>query len=51
MKKRLLDSNLERLDYWIAAEDDVDYVEVDDQKVHYNANMDESLKKYFTDKS
>jgi CTP:molybdopterin cytidylyltransferase MocA len=47
MKKRLLDSNLERLDYWIAAEDDVDYVEVDDPKVHYNANTDETLKKYF----
>ena len=51
MKKRLLDSDLERLDYWIAAEDDVDYVEVDDPKVHYNANTDETLKKYFTDKS
>jgi molybdopterin-guanine dinucleotide biosynthesis protein A len=47
MKKRLLDSDLERLDYWIAAEDDVDYVEVDDPKVHYNANTDETLKKYF----
>lgn len=51
MKKRLLDSDLERLDYWIAAEDDVDYVEVYDPKVHYNANTDETLKKYFTDKS
>ena len=51
MKNRLLDSNLERLDYWIAAEDDVDYVEVDDPKVHYNANTDETLKKYFNDKS
>jgi len=47
MKKRLLDSDLERLDYWISEEDDVDYVEVDDPKVHYNANTDETLKKYF----
>jgi len=51
MKKRLLDSDLERLDYWIAAENDVAYVEVDDPKVHYNANTDETLKKYFNDKS
>lgn len=51
MKKRLLDSSLERLDYWIAAEDDVDYVEVDDPKVHYNANTDETLEKYFNDQS
>ena len=47
MKKRLLDSDLERLDYWISEEDDVDYVEVDDPKVHYNANTDETLEKYF----
>ena len=47
MKKRLLGSDLERLDYWISEEDDVDYVEVDDPKVHYNANTDETLKKYF----
>jgi len=47
MKKRLLNSNLERLDHWIAAEDDVAYVEVDDPKVHYNANTDEALKRYF----
>jgi len=49
MKKRLLDSDLERLDYWIAAQDDVDYAEVDDPKVHHNANTDEKLKKYFSD--
>jgi len=47
MKMRLLNSDLERLDHWIAAEDDVDYVEVDDPKVHYNANTDEALKRYF----
>ena len=47
MKKRLLGSDLERLDYWISEEDDVDYVEVDDPKVHYNANTDETLEKYF----
>ncbi|MEA3373062.1 MAG: nucleotidyltransferase family protein [Campylobacterota bacterium] len=47
MKKGLLDSTLQRLDHWIAAEEDVAYVEVDDPKVHYNANTDEALKKYF----
>lgn len=49
IKRRLLDSDLERLDYWITAQDDVDYVEVDDPKVHDNANTDEKLKKYFSD--
>ena len=47
MKQRLLNSGLERLDHWIAEEDDVDYVEVHDPKVHYNANTDETLKRYF----
>jgi len=47
MKMRLLNSDLERLDHWIAVEDDVAYVEVDDPKVHYNANTDEALKRYF----
>lgn len=47
MKMQLLNSDLERLDHWIAAENDVAYVEVDDPKVHYNANTDEALKRYF----
>jgi len=47
MKKQLLNSNLKRLDHWIAAEDDVAYVKIDDPKVHYNANTDEALKRYF----
>ena len=47
MKMRLLNSNLKRLDHWIAEEDDVAYIEIDDPKVHYNANTDEKLKKYF----
>jgi len=47
MKERLLNSNLKRLDHWIAAADDVAYVEIDDPKVHYNANTDEALKRYF----
>ncbi|MEA1953576.1 MAG: NTP transferase domain-containing protein [Campylobacterota bacterium] len=47
MKNCLLNSNLARLDHWIASEEDVAYVEVDDPKVHYNANTDEALKRYF----
>lgn len=47
MKMRLLNSDLERLDHWINAQNDVAYVEVNDPKVHYNANTDETLKKYF----
>ena len=46
MKMRLLNSDLGRLDYWIA-EEDVAYVEIDDPRVHYNANTDETLNKYF----
>lgn len=47
MKERLLDSDLERLDHWVAAADEVDHVKVDDPKVHYNANTDKTLKEYF----
>jgi molybdenum cofactor cytidylyltransferase len=47
MKERLLTSDLERLDHWVKAADDVAYVEVDDPKVHHNANTDETLKEYF----
>ena len=47
VKTRLLDSDLKRLDHWVAVEKDVAYVEVDDPKVHYNANSDETLEKYF----
>lgn len=47
MKELLLASGLERLDRWIKAVEDVDYVKVNDPKVHYNANTDETLKQYF----
>lgn len=47
MKMHLLNSDLGRLDHWIGAQNDVAYVEVNDPKVHYNANTDEALKKYF----
>ena len=47
MKMRLLNSDLRRLDHWISGEN-VAHVEVNDPSVHYNANTDEMLKKYFT---
>ena len=46
-KNRLLSSGLKRLDHWVMSENEVDHVEVDDPKVHYNANTDEALKRYF----
>lgn len=49
MKMCLLNSDLVRLDHWISAQNDVAYVEVSDPKVHYNANTDETLEKYFNE--
>jgi len=49
MKKQLLNSDLARLDHWITTAEDVAYVKVNDPKVHYNANTDEALKRYFGD--
>ncbi|MEA1954968.1 MAG: NTP transferase domain-containing protein [Campylobacterota bacterium] len=47
MKKELLDSNINRLDYWIESTNKASYIEVDDEKVHFNANTDEKLRRYF----
>jgi molybdenum cofactor cytidylyltransferase len=47
MKKELLDSKHTRLDYWIENTKRALYIEVDDERVHYNANSDEKLKRYF----
>jgi CTP:molybdopterin cytidylyltransferase MocA len=47
MKNLLLDSAQNRLDRWIEAADDVAYVQVDDPKVHCNANTDKELKRCF----
>jgi len=46
-KNRLIRSDLKRLDAWVVSEEEVDYIEVDDPKIHWNANTDESLKRYF----
>ena len=47
MKKELLDSNIDRLDYWIESTNRASFVEVDDAKVHFNANSDAELERYF----
>ena len=47
MKKKLLDSTQVRLDYWIESTYKASYIEVDDEKVHFNANTDETLERYF----
>jgi len=46
-KNSLLNSELKRLDHWVAAQKEVAYVAVNDPKIHYNANSDEALEKYF----
>ena len=47
MKERLLATKEKRLDYWIESLQEVDYIVVDDEKIHFNANSDEKLKEYF----
>jgi molybdenum cofactor cytidylyltransferase len=47
VKENILNSKQIRLDYWIKSYKDVDYVQVKDEKVHFNANSDRELKKYF----
>ncbi len=47
VKNHILNSKLKRLDFWVESQVDVDYVKVSDKKIHFNANSDEELKKYF----
>lgn len=47
MKNSLLSSKHKRLDYWIEECKDLQLLHVEDEKVHFNANNDEELRKYF----
>ena len=47
MKEELLSSDINRLDYWIESTKKVSYIKVDDERVHFNANTDEELGRYF----
>ena len=47
MKKALLESDASRLDHWIESSHMAEHIEVDDEKVLFNANTDETLRRYF----
>ncbi len=47
MKESLLSSKHKRLDYWIEENEKLELLHVEDEKVHYNANSDEELRRYF----
>ena len=47
MKEALLHSSCERLDVWIEQTHKALMLEIDDEKVLYNANTDETLRRYF----
>ena len=47
MKKALLESDATRLDHWIESTQKAEHIEVDDEKVLFNANTDETLRRYF----
>ena len=51
MKKEILDSKHKRLDYWIESTGKAYHMEIDDERVHFNANSDKKLKKYFGGKN
>lgn len=46
-KDALLSSQHSRLDHWVVSNTDLSLVEVTDEKVHFNANTDEELRRYF----
>ena len=47
MRKEVLNTPLKRLDHWIASTDTASYIEVDDERILYNANTDAQLRRYF----
>ena len=47
MKQEIQTSSFNRLDYWVESLKDVTFVDVLDEKVHFNGNTDEDLFKYF----
>ena len=47
MRDNLLNSSALRLDAWVLGSKEVEHIEVDDQRVHFNANTDETLRRYF----
>ncbi len=47
MRESILNSNHSRLDQWIEENSNLLLVDVEDEKVHFNANTDEELRRYF----
>jgi len=47
VKEKILNSKQLRLDYWISAFKEVQFLVVDDEKIHFNANNDADLVEYF----
>lgn len=47
MKNELLNSKINRLDLWIESTNRASTIAVEDERVHFNANTDELLEKYF----
>jgi len=51
LKSAILNSDEERLDFWIASQKSVAYVDVDTNQIHFNANSDVELERYFRDEN
>ncbi len=49
VKEKILSSKHIRLDYWIAEFKELELVVVSDKKIHFNANSDAELKRYFAE--
>ncbi len=47
MKESLLSSTHTRLDHWIQSTNRASHICVNDERVHFNANTDEELRRYF----
>lgn len=47
MRDELLSSDMMRLDHWVESRKECVHLEVDDESIHFNANTDENLRRYF----
>ena len=47
VKEKILDTKHIQLNHWISDFKDIEYIKVNDERIHFNANSDEELKRYF----
>ena len=47
VKEQILNAKEHRLDYWVLAFKELEFIKVDDEKIHHNANSDSELERYF----